>query len=146
MLIYCFVVLFLRFPAYHIRSNKVNENGEWDNENISLTNFFILFDCQVYRNNRNQMIDDFTDFDDDGDQNDANENVVSETEALTDTADDINAMIERLELDKASRDLLRGFLEKSPQHRLKSILALKRIAFFHNFNFDDVRHMKVSEK
>lgn len=94
------------------------------------------------------MIDDFRDFGDenDGDKNDANENIVSETEALTDTADDINSMIERLELDKASRDLLRGFLEKNPQHRLKSILALKRISFFHNFNFDDVRHMKVSEK
>lgn len=49
-------------------------------------------------------------------------------------------------LDSASRDLLNRLMEKNPQHRLKSILALRRIAFFHNFNFDDVRHMKVNIK
>lgn len=47
------------------------------------------------------------------------------------------------DLEPASKDLLNRLMEKNPQLRLKSILALKRIAFFHNFNFDDVRHRKV---
>jgi hypothetical protein len=37
-------------------------------------------------------------------------------------------------------------LEKNPQYRLKSVMALERIAFFHNFSMDDVRHKKVREK
>lgn len=49
----------------------------------------------------------------------------------------------RSDLDSASKDLLQRLLEVKPQHRLKSLLALSRIAFFHNYNFDDVRHMKV---
>lgn len=49
-------------------------------------------------------------------------------------------------LDYASKDLLNRLLEKNPQHRLKSILALGRIAFFHKFNFDDVRQRKVRKK
>lgn len=51
---------------------------------------------------------------------------------------------QRSELDEASKDLLRRLLEVNPKHRLKSLLALQRIAFFHNYNFDDIRHMKVS--
>jgi serine/threonine protein kinase len=47
-------------------------------------------------------------------------------------------------LDRGSKDLLNRLLEKNPHHRVKSILALKRLIFFHNFNFDDVRHRKVS--
>lgn len=46
-------------------------------------------------------------------------------------------------LDYASKDLLNRLLEKNPQYRLKSIMALGRIAFFHNFNFEDVKHRKV---
>lgn len=48
-----------------------------------------------------------------------------------------------MRLDNSSKDLLNRLTEKNPQHRLKSIIALRRIAFFHNFNFDDVRHRKV---
>lgn len=46
-------------------------------------------------------------------------------------------------LDAASKDLLNRLMEKNPQHRLKSVMALQRISFFHNFNIDDVRHKKV---
>lgn len=93
------------------------------------------------------MIDDFGDFDTtNDDDNNANETAASETRTQsTDTVDDLTRMIENLEVSKASKDLLNRLLEKSPQHRLKSLLAIKRIAFFHNFNFDDIRHMKVSE-
>lgn len=51
---------------------------------------------------------------------------------------------EILNLNDSSKDLLRRLLEPNPRHRLKSLLALQRIAFFHNYNIDDVRHMKVS--
>jgi hypothetical protein len=47
-------------------------------------------------------------------------------------------------LDNPSKDLLTRLLEEKPQFRLKSVLNLKRIAFFHNFNFDDVKNRKVS--
>jgi serine/threonine protein kinase len=53
-------------------------------------------------------------------------------------------MLAKSDLSEASKDLLRRLLEPSPQHRLKSLLALQRIAFFHNYHFDDVRQMKVS--
>lgn len=53
-------------------------------------------------------------------------------------------MLEKNELNDASKDLLRRLLDKSPQHRLKSLLGLQRIAFFQHYNFDDVRQMKVS--
>lgn len=46
--------------------------------------------------------------------------------------------------DAPSKDLLNRLLEKDPKYRLKSILNLRRIAFFHNFNFDDVRQRKVN--
>lgn len=46
-------------------------------------------------------------------------------------------------LNDASKDLLRRLLEPDPRHRLKSLLAFQRIAFFFNYNFDDVRHLKV---
>ncbi|CRL04271.1 CLUMA_CG017369, isoform A [Clunio marinus] len=49
-------------------------------------------------------------------------------------------------LSDASNDLLRRMLEKNPQHRLKSLLALQRIAFYLNYNFDDVRYMKISPR
>lgn len=94
------------------------------------------------------MIDDFSNFDAacNGDDNRANETAASKARTQSaDNDDDISQMIEHLEVDKASRDLLVRLLERSPQHRLKSLLALKRVAFFHNFNFDDIRHMKVSE-
>lgn len=58
--------------------------------------------------------------------------------------DYVAGMLEKSELNDASKDLLRRLLEKSPQHRLKSLLGLQRIAFFQHYNFDDVRHMKVS--
>jgi serine/threonine protein kinase len=48
-------------------------------------------------------------------------------------------------LNDSSKDLLRRLLEPDPRHRLKSLLALQRIAFFFNYNFDDVRHLKVSK-
>lgn len=47
-------------------------------------------------------------------------------------------------IDAPSKDLLNRLLEKEPKYRLKSVLNLRRIAFYHNFNFDDVRHRKVS--
>lgn len=67
---------------------------------------------------------------------------VDDVQRLCDDDDVINTdMIHAL--DPAARDLLNRLMEKNPQHRLKSILALQRIAYFHNFNFDDVRHRKV---
>lgn len=57
--------------------------------------------------------------------------------------DDIVDRVQKSNLDHASKDLLRRLLETIPQHRLKSLLALERIAFFHKYNLDDVRHMKV---
>lgn len=53
-------------------------------------------------------------------------------------------MLKASGVNDASKDLLSRLLESNPKHRLKSLLALQRIAFFHNYNFDDVRHMKVS--
>lgn len=58
---------------------------------------------------------------------------------------DVAKMLHKSELNEASKDLLRRLLEADPKHRLKSLLALQRIAFFHNYNFDDIRHMKVSQ-
>lgn len=58
--------------------------------------------------------------------------------------DFVGRSLETSDLNHASKDLLRRLLETNPQHRLKSMLALQRIAFFHNYNIDDVRHMKVS--
>lgn len=45
--------------------------------------------------------------------------------------------------DYASNDLLNRLLESNPQKRLKSIRTLQRIAFYHNFNFDEIRHRRV---
>lgn len=47
-------------------------------------------------------------------------------------------------LNRESNDLLQRLLEKNPQYRLKSLLALKRIAIFKNFNFKDVEERKVN--
>lgn len=47
-------------------------------------------------------------------------------------------------VDAPSKDLLNRLLEKDPKYRLKSIMNLRRIAFYHNFNFDDIRQRKVS--
>jgi serine/threonine protein kinase len=63
--------------------------------------------------------------------------------------DDNNAAVAAVDydtLDGASKDLLNRLLEKNPQYRLKSVMALERIAFFHNFSMDDVRHKKVRKK
>lgn len=65
-------------------------------------------------------------------------------EAHTEPVFEVGRMLEKSELSDASKDLLRRLLESNPQHRLKSLLALQRIAFFHNYSFDDVRQMKVS--
>lgn len=48
-------------------------------------------------------------------------------------------------LNSESNDLLRRLMEKNPQHRLKSLLGLKRIAFYKNYNFDDVSKKKVNK-
>lgn len=42
------------------------------------------------------------------------------------------------------KDLLIRLLEFKPERRIRSIFALQRIAFFMNFNFDDVRKRKVN--
>ena len=47
-------------------------------------------------------------------------------------------------VDAPSKDLLNRLLENDPKYRLKSIMSLRRIAFYHNFNFDDIRQRKVS--
>lgn len=47
-------------------------------------------------------------------------------------------------IDAPSKDLLNRLLEKDSKYRLKSIMSLRRIAFYHNFNFDDIRQRKVS--
>lgn len=83
--------------------------------------------------------DEFKDFD----QVDDARCAIDENE-MTPTRD-IREMIQKSELNEASKDLLRRLLEVNPKHRLKSLLALQRIAFFHNYNFDDIRHMKVSQ-
>ncbi|CAO1382807.1 unnamed protein product [Diamesa tonsa] len=48
-------------------------------------------------------------------------------------------------LNSQSNDLLLRLMEKNPQHRLKSLLGLKRIAFYKNYNFDDVSKKKITE-
>jgi serine/threonine protein kinase len=59
--------------------------------------------------------------------------------------DDVASFLQNNSMNDSSKDLLRRLLEPNPRHRLKSLLALERIAFFHNYNIDDVRHMKVSK-
>ncbi|XP_070506281.1 serine/threonine-protein kinase S6KL [Chironomus tepperi] len=49
-------------------------------------------------------------------------------------------------IDAPSKDLLNRLLEKDPKYRLKSIMNLRRIAFYHNFNFDDIRNRKISPR
>lgn len=71
-------------------------------------------------------------------------NTINDDASTQQSGEEINE-IENLEVSLASRDLILRLLEKNPQHRLKSLLALKRIAFFHNFNFEDIRQMKVSK-
>lgn len=47
-------------------------------------------------------------------------------------------------LDNSSSDLLRRLLEVNPQHRLRSLFALERIAMYKGFSLDDVQKKKVS--
>ncbi|KAG5684818.1 hypothetical protein PVAND_014031 [Polypedilum vanderplanki] len=75
-----------------------------------------------------------------------------------DQPDDARSAIELIEIkkpviaaavenyDRATKDLLNRLLETNPQHRLKSIRTLQRIAFYHNFNFDEIRHRKISPR
>lgn len=51
--------------------------------------------------------------------------------------------VEYSKLPSDGRDLLVRLLEFNPERRIRSIFALQRIAFFMNFNFDDVRKKKV---
>jgi serine/threonine protein kinase len=93
------------------------------------------------QNNEKQSEDHFKDFDQVDDARCAiDENEVSPFN----NDDDVRSILQTSELNHASRDLLQRLLEKNPQHRLKSLLALQRIAVFHNYSFDDVRHMKVN--
>lgn len=41
------------------------------------------------------------------------------------------------------KDLLNRLLKYKPERRIRSIFGLQRIAFFMDFNFDDVRKKKV---
>lgn len=50
---------------------------------------------------------------------------------------------ECITLDNASSDLLRRLLEVNPQHRLRSLMALERIAMYKGFSFEDVQQKKV---
>lgn len=93
----------------------------------------------IYYQQQEAKEDEFKHFDEVDDARMA----INETKAKP--VDHITGMLLKSALNDASKDLLRRLLEASPQHRLKSLLALKRIAFFQNFNFDDVRHMKVSQ-
>lgn len=47
-------------------------------------------------------------------------------------------------LDKSSSDLLQRLLEVNPQHRLRSLMALERIAMYKGYSFDDVQQKKVN--
>lgn len=49
-----------------------------------------------------------------------------------------------VELSAASKDLLKRLLENDPSRRLRALYALKRIAFFKDFSFDDVVSRRVS--
>ena len=49
-----------------------------------------------------------------------------------------------VELSAASKDLLKRLLEYDPSKRLRALYALKRIAFFKDFSFDDVLSRRVS--
>lgn len=51
---------------------------------------------------------------------------------------------ESVTLPIESKDLLNRLLEYRPERRIRSIFGLQRIAFFMNFNFDDVRKKKVN--
>lgn len=43
----------------------------------------------------------------------------------------------------AARDLVGRLLERDPRRRLRTLHTLQSIAFYHNFNFDDIRAKKV---
>lgn len=49
-------------------------------------------------------------------------------------------------IDPALKDLLIRLLERNPQYRLKSVLALERIALYKNYKIEDVRNRKTSLK
>lgn len=53
--------------------------------------------------------------------------------------------VESVTLPIECKDLLNRLLEYKPERRIRSIFGLQRIAFFMNFNFDDVRKMKVKK-
>ncbi|KAF4527849.1 hypothetical protein B566_EDAN016494 [Ephemera danica] len=44
----------------------------------------------------------------------------------------------------AARDLVARLLCVEPHRRLRSLLALRNIAFFKGFKFDEIREMKIS--
>uniref|UniRef100_A0A182IP43 AGC-kinase C-terminal domain-containing protein n=1 Tax=Anopheles atroparvus TaxID=41427 RepID=A0A182IP43_ANOAO len=50
------------------------------------------------------------------------------------------------QLVPAERDLLQRLLQPVPQHRLRSLLQLERIALYKNYRWDDVRNGKISPK
>lgn len=47
-------------------------------------------------------------------------------------------------LPSDGKDLLVRLLNYRPEHRIRSIFGIKRIAFFMGFNFDDVEKKKVT--
>lgn len=110
----------------------------WGTEISALVWFIVLWQLQLILQKPTVNDDEFKDFDEVDDARSA----IDENESKP--VGYITRMLQKSELSEPSRDLLRRLLEPSPQHRLKSLLALQRIAFFHNYNFDDIRHMKVS--
>lgn len=70
-------------------------------------------------------------------------NMKSECDDQKATKASVRLPIEYSTLPSDGRDLLVRLLEFAPERRIRSIFALQRIAFFMNFNFNDVRKKKV---
>lgn len=100
----------------------------------------IVITTSLLQHNEKQLeIEAFKDFD----QVDDARCAIDENESRP--FDDLGSFLENNSLNDSSKDLLRRLLEPNPRLRLKSLLALQRIAFFHNYNIDNVRQMKVSK-
>lgn len=118
----------------------------WSDGNVSIDSILSSNECDLLDNYlttfqfQHRSEDEFKDFDQ---VDDVARCAIDEIEMKE--INDVGRMLKQSELQNdASKDLLCRLLEKNPKHRLKSLLALQRIAFFHNYNLDDVRHMKVS--
>lgn len=69
-------------------------------------------------------------------------NILSECSDDTKTGS-IKLPHEAESLPNDCKDLLNRLLEFKPDHRIRSLFSLQRIAFYKGYNFDDVKKQKV---